>query len=179
MDQPSRSTNTNNTDTSSATRLDPAPDAEARQAQEGWGETSQLNAGSQLGKESGVGPTYNTSSSGGSSNDSSGGSGASENTKPAGGSAQSGSAPGYASHPAPSMGDESKPKGQNITEGGFDSDAPNASFNTDIGGKNDPGRVALGKMEASDTPVSGGAGAKQQEVTGDTHFDALGGDAEA
>lgn len=35
-----------------------------------------------------------------------------------------------------------KPKGQNITEGGFDSDAPNASFNNDVGGANDPGRVA-------------------------------------
>jgi len=36
----------------------------------------------------------------------------------------------------------SKPAGTNITEGGFDSSAPNASFSGDIGGKNDPGRVA-------------------------------------
>ena len=36
----------------------------------------------------------------------------------------------------------SKPAGANITEGGFDSSAPNASFSGDIGGENDPGRVA-------------------------------------
>ena len=58
--QPSYSTTTNTTDVSGATRLEPAPDAEARQASEEWSESSQLNAGAELGKESGVGPTYNT-----------------------------------------------------------------------------------------------------------------------
>lgn len=59
--QPSYSTTTNNTDISNATRLDPAPDAEARLASEQWSEAGQLNAASKLGKESGVGPTYNAS----------------------------------------------------------------------------------------------------------------------
>lgn len=125
MDQPSRSLNANTTDTSNATRLDPASDAEARAAQSEWSETSQLNAGKSLGKESGVGPTYNAA--------------VSDSTNSSGNGAL---APGYASHPAPSMGDNFAPKGKNIQEGGFDSSAPNASFNTDIGGKNDPGRVA-------------------------------------
>ena len=58
--QPSHSVNTNTTDTSNAIRLDPATDAAAREAEQGWGDQSQLNAGSKLGKESGVGPTYNS-----------------------------------------------------------------------------------------------------------------------
>ncbi|KAJ8612285.1 hypothetical protein MRB53_037495 [Persea americana] len=35
-----------------------------------------------------------------------------------------------------------KPGGRGVTEGGFDGDAPNASWSNDIGGKGDPGRVA-------------------------------------
>lgn len=69
--QPSRSTTTNNRDTSSATTFEPALDAEAREAREG------------------------------------------EN--------------------------EFKPHGKNITEGGFDSNAPYASFDQDIGTEKDPG----------------------------------------
>ncbi|CAK4030584.1 Hypothetical predicted protein [Lecanosticta acicola] len=156
MDQPSAGTTANTTDTSNATRLEPAPDAEARAATSEWSENAQLNAGKTLGKESGVGPTYNAAV-GDASNSSS----------------VAGPAPGYASHPAPSMGDTFAPKGKNIQEGGFDSGAPNASFTTDIGGKNDPGRVALGRMEESNVPVSGGAGARQQNITGDGQFDNL------
>ena len=55
MDQPSKSVNTNTTDTSGATQLDPAPDAEARQAKNDWKEETQLQAGSELG-----GPEYKT-----------------------------------------------------------------------------------------------------------------------
>lgn len=163
MNQPSSSTNTNTTDTSSATTLAPAVDAEARQAQEGWSETSQMNAGSSLSKESGSGPSYSAAAGG------------SENTRPSGGSgsAQGSTAPGYASNPAPSTGDDFKPKGESLQEGGFDSDAPNASFNTDIGGKDDPGRAALGKMEASDVPVAGGAGPREGKISNDGQFDAL------
>lgn len=50
-----------------------------------------------------------------------------------------------------------KPKGTNITERGFDSSAPNASFNNEIGTKNDPGRVAEAKFEA-DAAMTGGEG---------------------
>ena len=74
---------------------------------------------------------------------------------------------------AASAGDNSQPKGKDIQEGGFDSDAPNASFDTDIGGKNDPGRAALGRIQETNVPVAGGAGARQGEVTNDGQYDVL------
>lgn len=46
--QPSSSTTTNTTDTSNATRLNPAVDAEARDAQQGWSEQVQISAGKGL-----------------------------------------------------------------------------------------------------------------------------------
>ena len=167
MDQPSYSTTANNMDTSNATRLAPAPDAEARLASEGWNETAQLNAGSRLGKDAGIGPTYNIPSGGG-------GAGLSGSTNQAYGTGNGAPAPGYVSNPASSMGDNFQPKGQNLTEGGFDSNAPNASFNTDIGGKNDPGRAALNEMQDSNVPFAGGAGPKQEQVTNDGQYDTLG-----
>jgi hypothetical protein len=136
MDQPSYSTNTNTTDTSNAVRLEPAVDAEARQASEEWNESAQLNA-----TLSGKGPTYNTASGGSDSGVTS----AAGNVEP-------------------------KPKGQNLQEGGFDPNAPNASFNTDIGSKNDPGRAALDRI---DVPVAGGAGPRQSNLTNDGQFDVL------
>ncbi|KAM3418620.1 hypothetical protein BST61_g4597 [Cercospora zeina] len=62
-----------------------------------------------------------------------------------------------------------QPKGQNLQEGGFDSGAPNASFTTDIGGKNDPGRLALNAAQEKNVPSSGGAGPRQGQVTNDGH----------
>ena len=137
MAQPSYSTTTNTADISSATRLEPAPDAEARQASEEWSESAQLNAGQELGKDAGVGPTFNTPSGG-----------VSDATN-------------------------QQPKGKNITEGGFDADAPNASYNTDIGGKDDPGRVALEGFEAENTPFAGGAGPREGQVSNDGQYDVL------
>ncbi|EMC99189.1 hypothetical protein BAUCODRAFT_146165 [Baudoinia panamericana UAMH 10762] len=166
MGQSSAGTNTNNTDTSGARTLNAAPDAEARQAQEGWSETAAVKAGDKLGgKDAGIGPTYNEAA-GGSSGSGGGGNYSS-------GSGQGAKAPGYYDNPAPSMGDSFKPKGANLKEGGFSSDDPNASFDTDIGGKNDPGRAALGAMEARDAAPSGGAGARDQKVTGDGQFSNL------
>jgi hypothetical protein len=46
--QPSSSTTTNTTDTSNATKLNPAVDAEARDAQAGWSEQQQISAGKGL-----------------------------------------------------------------------------------------------------------------------------------
>lgn len=66
-----------------------------------------------------------------------------------------------------------QPKGANLREGGFDPSAPNASFTTDIGGKNDPGRVALNEAQQKNVPVAGAAGARQQKVTSDGQFDKL------
>lgn len=67
-------------------------------------------------------------------------------------------------------GEAPKPHGKNITEGGFDSDAPNASFNTtDIGGKKDPGRAAMKKTErsAGDSGYAGDTGSSDKGQYGD------------
>jgi len=77
-----------------------------------------------------------------------------------------------------------KPKGANITEGGFDSSAPNASFNGDVGGKNDPGRLAETAM-AKSAAESGAAGgdntvtSKSGLTKEGAGYEALGGDAPA
>jgi hypothetical protein len=144
QDQPSYSTTTNTADTSNATRLDPTVDAEARQASEEWSESAQLNAGIGLGKDAGRGPTWNTP----------GGVGDATN--------QEGLPRG-----------ENNPKGKNLTEGGFDDGAPNASFNTAIGTKKDPGRVALERFEEENVPFAGGAGPREPEVTRDNPYDEL------
>lgn len=144
MDQPSYSTTTNTADVSNATRLDPAVDAEARQASEEWSENAQLNAGRGLGKDAGRGPTWNTPSDvtnqGGESGDIGGG---------------------------------GMPKGKDITEGGFDSNAPNASYSTAIGTKKDPGREALKRFEEENVPYSGGAGPREENISGDGQYDSL------
>lgn len=75
--------------------------------------------------------------------------------------------------------DVTRPKGANLTEGGFDSGAPNASFTAEIGSKNDPGREGLKKAEASDFPASGGVGGGDTTISGDNSFDALGGSTSA
>jgi hypothetical protein len=73
---------------------------------------------------------------------------------------------------------ELKPKGKNITEGGFDESAPNASFNQDIGGKDDPGRVAEANYQLRDAQPGADAagGPRQAGVTGQTTYDALNSD---
>jgi hypothetical protein len=162
--QPSRGTTTNNTDISGATTLNPAVDAEAREAQEGWNESAQLKAGAGLGKDAGIGPTYNLSATGGI-----------PSTSGTQGSTGVPIAPtgSYAGSAIP--GETQKPKGKNITEGGFDSSAPNASFNQEIGTKKDPGRVAEAAFEArnAQSGFEGARGPRQNGVTGESGFDAL------
>jgi len=173
--QPSYGTTTNNSDTSGATTLDAAPDADAREAQAEWGETSQLNAGRGLGKEAGRGPTYNTPANGARNNS---GSGSGEYNTTSGGSGHIPLAPtgGYAG--AAELGrdpGELKPHGKNITEGGFDSGAPNASFNQDIGGKKDPGRFAEANFQKrnAQSAFDSGSGPRQSQVTDDGQYGTL------
>ena len=159
MSQKSAGTTANNTDTSGATTLDAAPSADAREAQEGWSESASMNAGQSLGGSggsggnSGSGTAQSYAGAAGGSSSIGGGSSGSENVPPTG---------------------SGQPKGANIAEGGFSSNDPNASFETDIGGKNDPGRAALGAMEAGNTPSAGGTGPRQEQVTNDGQFDSLG-----
>jgi len=70
--------------------------------------------------------------------------------------------------------DGGKPKGNKLTEGGFEShDGKNASFNQEIGGKNDPGRLAEAKF-AKDNATGGSAAFPiQKGDTGDNTFSAL------
>ncbi|KAF2087431.1 hypothetical protein K490DRAFT_41952, partial [Saccharata proteae CBS 121410] len=150
--QSSAGTTANNQDTSGAKILGAAPDADAREATEGWSETAQLNAGAGLGKAAGKGPTYATPSESNTS------SGKAYNTTTGSGS-----------------NGHLKPKGKNLTEGGFDSDAPNASFNSEIGSKNDPGRVAEAEIQRrqAESGPDAGSGPRQSGVTGEHPYSAL------
>ena len=68
------------------------------------------------------------------------------------------------------------PKGRNLTEGGFESDdSKNASFNGDIGGKNDPGRLAEEKFIRDNANASEHAGMPRQPgFTGSNTYEGLG-----
>jgi len=152
-----------NTNTSGATRLDPASDAEARMAQEEWGQEKQLGSypdsvGGQA-KGLAVSNTQGSYETGG----------ASSSAEPA---------PSYVNS---QYVDSGKPKGKNLTEGGFESDdKKNASFTSDIGDENDPGRLAEAKMQRENADAAGDAAMPRQKgMTGDGQYDALGGDTEA
>ena len=65
------------------------------------------------------------------------------------------------------------PKGKNLKEGGFDSDDKNnASFNSDIGTENDPGRAAEVNFQKTATS-NVGSGPRQGGLSGDGQYDAL------
>lgn len=159
MSQPSRSVNTATTDISGATRLEPAPDAEARLASEEWNEASKLQ--SNLGSTTGA--NLGSSASGG----------APAGVEPYNTAAAPSSGTASTGGVTDTTNSQSMPKGKNITEGGFDPNAPNASNNTDIGSRRDPGRVALQGFEEDNVPSAGGAGPRQGEVTNDGQYDIL------
>lgn len=133
-----------NENTSAATRLHPASDAEARMAQEDWAEEKKLGAAA---------TTYQTQS-------------------PSNGGSSAGTAPSYVNS---QFQDRSGPKGENLTEGGFDSyGAKNASFDSEIGSRDDPGRLAEQKFQRDNADAAESAGfPKQQGSTGENAFEAL------
>jgi hypothetical protein len=163
--QPAKSTTTNTKDTSNATVLEAAPNAAARGSE---GAESASHAG---GKTTGTGPTASSAGGGISSLGSSIGgvsvSGGSDGSDSSSGSRGTSSRSGTASTGA------SKPKGTNITEGGFDSDAPNASFNNDVGGENDPGRVAEQQMANATAKAGASAGGDEGIKGGQGGFENL------
>jgi len=69
-----------------------------------------------------------------------------------------------------------KPKGKNLTEGGFDGSEPNASFSAEIGSSDDPGRAALGKLQrqANDAASDAAAPRDKHVEQGTGKFDAVG-----
>jgi hypothetical protein len=156
-----------NENTSGATRLDPASDAEARRSREDAKEERTLGSRA----------TSYPSAAGGQSKGL-----AVENTEGSyetgGASSDAGTAPSYVNS---QFRDQAGPHGKNLTEGGFESDdSKNASFNQEIGTKNDPGRLAEEKMQRQNADAGGdGVMPRSQGETGDNEYAALGGDTPA
>lgn len=157
-----------NTNVSGATRLDPASDAEARLAQEDWEEERKLGAGANtypagLGDQSKALAVEDTTGS----------------YQTGGSTSNAGTAPSYVN--SQNYGGLGGPKGKNLTEGGFESnDRKNASFNSEIGSKNDPGRLAEQKFQRDNADRGDDAGfPRQKGDIRDNEYDALDRDASA
>ncbi|KAI9845358.1 MAG: hypothetical protein M1838_001782 [Thelocarpon superellum] len=154
---PSKSSTASNTDTSNATALPPAPDAERR------GDAAERPA-PQLPQDD-VAPKHAEAVDGQAYGD-----GHQSNGK------HVPLAPSYVTldvtNPAKSL----KVKGTNLTEGGFDSDdSKNASFNADIGSENDPGRLAEQKFQraSAENTSDAAGGPRQKNVSGGMPYEAL------
>ncbi|MCJ1455441.1 hypothetical protein MMC28_005796 [Mycoblastus sanguinarius] len=109
------------------------------------------------------GPTGPSSSAGttGESSDDSNTSGSGAKSGPTE-NAFEGSAPGYVASVVSEPNNSGKPKGKNITEGGFDDDpSKNASFTSEIGSEQDPGRQAELDVQKKAQSASGGTGPRQ------------------
>ncbi|QDS75904.1 hypothetical protein FKW77_002633 [Venturia effusa] len=145
-----------NTDISGATTLGPAPDAEARLATEEWGESASLSASKSLNETKGQ---YNT----------------------VGGT---GSAHTVGTAPSAQSIDVRKgemPKGKNLTEGGFDQGASNASY-ADVESGRNPSRLAeleFEKRNAKGLVSEGSMGSRVGGVTDKGQYGNLGNDESA
>lgn len=70
-----------------------------------------------------------------------------------------------------------KPKGKNLTEGGFDDDsANNASFNPDVDSENDPAREAIKHFQGVTQLAGGDVGPAQKKQSEEGQYDVLGSD---
>ncbi|KAJ4331930.1 hypothetical protein N0V87_008788 [Didymella glomerata] len=161
--QPSAGSTTANTDTSGARKLDPAVDAEARDAANDWSEQAQLSAGSGLGlgKEHGVGPTYNKVG---------GATGYGTSTQPPSSNVEE-IAGGYAGadHKVLEQEGAFKMPGKNVHED------PNLSGKSEfgpIGTKKDPARVAE-QEQAKKNQAAGGVGLAGGQQEGGSKFSGL------
>lgn len=80
-------------------------------------------------------------------------------------------APNYIS---PIISHGGKPKGKNLTEGGFDDDpSNNASFTAEIGSQNDPGRVSENFFQQQAESVASGGGPRQGGLRGEGQYAVL------
>ena len=189
------SSNFNNTDTSGATTLAPAPDAAEREAKVVWQETADVAKGpggqkypegldgqgafdgrhtangysggptsakQELSEELGSDNVYRASGiRGGGTDDVT-----EEGDKGSLDTTTADTAPSYVSSVKSDPAQTGKPKGKNITEGGFDSNSNNnASFNNEIGTENDPGRVAEQTFQNTTQSASGVTGPRQKLVS--------------
>ena len=139
----------NNTDTSGAKTLPPAASAKDRLPEEEHDNTtgiSERKYPESAGETGFHGKHSDEGYEGGPSSDRTGttGSGVYDTGLSSGGGSEGNSSGFTNADPAPTYASvnhhDSKPKGTNIKEGGFDSDAPNASFTSEIGTDQDPGR---------------------------------------
>lgn len=195
------------TDTSNATTLAPAPYAAEREAKAAWQETSDELRGSGGQKyPEGAGEQESTSENKDSSEQETTSDNRNPSTKPTPATSKKTQDPdtgdinaanptrsqtstttnnnnddqdplaapsAFAPQPA-----TSKPKGTNITEGGFDNDDDNpdhnASFTAEIGTENDPGRLAETTFRQRGADIPGpGKGSRQTDVTADGQYDVL------
>ena len=188
----------NNTDTSAAKTLAPTSNAAEREETEALEQTpeeakglhgkkypegaegqSDIPGHSLDGKPaSGLRGVTGPSSSMGTSGQSAGSdnkSAPTENTFKGEGSTDVDAAPGYVASVQSEANKTGKPKGKNITEGGFDDDpSNNASFTSDIGSENDPGRQAEIDMQKKTQSASGGTGPRQAPGESDnSQYDVL------
>ena len=137
--------------------MDPASDAEARMAQNDWAEERKLSGG--------VLKKYDTPG------DSDMISRSPEKT--------SESANDAGRHETDPYDRFRKPKGKNLQEGGFDSDAKNnASFHSDIGTENDPSREAEYKFETLNADGDVGV-PRQRRISGGARYNVLDNEAAA
>lgn len=197
LDQSGPTSTLNNTDTSGATTLAPAPNSSEREAQSAYHETSDdvkgvagqkypEGAGGQSdipghsmdGKASSglrgvTGPSASMGSTGG--QQSSNSAPPTENTFKGQGESNVDAAPGYVASVVSDPAQTGKPKGKNITEGGFDEgDDKNVSFTSDIGDENDPGRKAENDMQRMTQSSSGSTAPKQKMGDSDnSQYDVL------
>ena len=184
--QPGASSTFATTDTSGASKLNPAPDASAR-------DDGDRNANTKYPEAAGPAPSFDgthtlAGSTGGPSSAKHGsthqpggsGGGAAYETNTSGATGTSGEQyrSSQVSGPAPTVygshasEGQLKPKGANLTEGGFGGDSRKAD-GAEIGSRDDPGRVAEEEFQRRDAAVGGGAGARQTELDTEGAYDAL------
>lgn len=151
-----------NTNTTSATILEAAPDAEARFAAEKRNKSVQLNAVKGPGKNARVGPVYNA--------------GAGTDVLSADIKERQLSA-GVAPTAMQINIDSAvlEPKGEDLHEGGFEESFPNESFRSDIGSKNDPASAAEKKTKSYNAQNVIDAGYERDlKISGISGYDVLG-----
>ena len=183
LKQSGSSSTFNNTDTSSATTLPPAANSQEREGDdpqkypEGLGGQGsfpgQHNADGYVGgstrakEEMSSSGAYRTSTQGRL------GEGESEQGE-SGTSGGADEAPGYVGSNYSEPTQTGKPKGKNLTEGGFDADdSKNASYTTDIGGEDDPGRAAVQGIRAGKSAAIGTGPRHQGDASEGGQYEAL------
>ncbi|KAF3490765.1 uncharacterized protein GIQ15_00282 [Arthroderma uncinatum] len=171
-----------NTDTSAASKLQAAPDAEARLAEAEWGNGRPQTRSQTKPQGHGQAKTHEDAHQHNQSK-SVAGSGSGSGSGSGQGNSSGSSVPTAPHYIDPVLGNMqgSKPKGKNLTEGGFNDDpSKNVSFNTDIGSKEDPGLQAEREIENMNAQnVSGQGLMSGGEKKTSSSYDVLGSEQDA